>query len=115
MVVIGSGLGNDVDVGPACTTQAGSIVAAVNLEFLNALLAEGKANAASVIIRFSAIDRHTVASAIAAIKRETASRGLHNPVVLAAGDMHRIADARREQRVGEIVAPVNRKLGDVLI
>ena len=111
--VIAAGLGDDVDGGAAGAPQFRVVIAAVDLELLDRVLAHGEAHAARIVIHFAAIHGHAVAAAVAAIEREPALGRLFHAEILIARQAGRVADGRRQQRERKIVTPVDGQLGDV--
>ena len=85
------------------------------MELLNRVLAKGQPNSARVIISFSTVHGDAIASAVAPIKREAALRGLLNPKILVRGKPCGIRDTRSEQSKSEVIAPINREIGDIVL
>src|SRR6202049_905651 len=114
MELVRAGFGDDVNGGAARATQFRRIVAAVDLKFLDSVLAERKADTARIIVGLATINRDAVAPAVAAIKRKTALGSLFDAKILVTGKARGIGHARHEQSKGKIIAAVNGKFSDVL-
>ncbi len=78
---VGAALAHDVDAGAAGAAQVSAVVCAVDLEFLHCVLAQREANAAGVVVGFTAVHGHAVAPAVAPVKGEAALRSLFHAEV----------------------------------
>ena len=98
--LIGAGAGNDVDDTAGGAAKLGGIVAAVDLEFLDRVLADILADAAGGIVHLAAIHRDGVATAVGTIEGETAMGSLLHAEIGIVGERGGIHDAGRQQSVG---------------
>src|SRR5262249_15295593 len=72
MDVIAAGFCHDVDGGTARAAEVSSIIATIDLKFLDRVLRHVEPYAAGIVIYLTAIHRYAIATTIAAIERQTA-------------------------------------------
>jgi len=113
MHVVRAGFGNDVDARASRSAQIGGVVAAIHLEFLHRVLAQGEAHATGIVVGFTTVDGHAVSPAIASVKRKPALRRLLHSKILVIGEPRGIRHTRHQQRETQVIAAVNRKIRDV--
>src|ERR1700733_15507791 len=115
MHVVRTRFAHNVD-GSACgRSQVGGIVAAVDLEFLHCVLADGRAHAAGIIAGLTAVHGNVVPSSIASVERKAALRCLFHAKILVTCQPRGIGNTGSEQSECEVVAPVDGEVGDVLL
>src|SRR5215470_12939851 len=110
-----TGFGDDIDRRTGRRPKLGCIIAAIDLELLNGVLAHGETHAPAVAGGLTTVHSDAVSSAVAAIEGEPALRCLLDSEILVACQPGGIGDAWSEQREGQVVAAVYRKIGDVLL
>lgn len=115
MQLVRAGFRDDVDGCTARSTELRHVVTTVDLEFLDGVLAYRQAHPTRIIVGFASIHGDAVATAIAAVKRQAALWCLFGAEICVVGDSVGIADPRRKQGERQIVAAINRQIGDVIL
>ena len=115
MNFVGAGLGHNVDGTARRSSQIRRVVAAIDLEFLDRILADRETHAASIISGFATIHGDAIASAVAAVKGMSTLRCLFYSEILVAGQPRGVGNARRQQSKCEVIAAINGQVSDVLL
>ena len=108
MHVVGAGFRHNVDGCATGPTEFGGIVAAVDLEFLHRILAQGQAHAALIVIGFATVHGHAVSPAIASVKRRSALGRLLHTKILVVSQPGRVSRARHQQGESKVIAAADR-------
>ena len=115
MYCVGAAFGDNVYHAAAGPAVLCGVVGAVDLKLAHGLLPDGGAHAATAVVRFAAIHIYGVAAPVAAVERQAGIGGLFYAVAVGIGMGFGIGDARCQQAEGEVVAPVNWKVGNGLL
>ena len=95
MHCVAAGLGDYIDGCAGRRSEVRAVVAAIDLEFLHIVLADGQAHATTIARGFAPVHGYAISPAIAAVERKSALRRLLDSEILVSGQASRIGDAGR--------------------
>ena len=110
--IVAARLGYDIDHAATCAAELGRVGGAIDLKFLDGLLADSGAHATAGVVRLAAVDGDAVAAAVASVEGESAVRRLLDAEAVGVGLGLGIGDTGREQCERQVIPPVDRQVAN---